>query len=60
MSDHKAMKIRNGPNFARSANAPVISAGVMIANVIWKTMKSMCGMVGAYGPGSCPTFFMPK
>ncbi len=25
-------------NFMRSANAPAISAGVMIANVIWKNM----------------------
>jgi len=25
-------------NFMRSANAPAISAGVMMANVIWKQM----------------------
>ena len=24
----------------RSAKAPVISAGVMMANIIWKTMKA--------------------
>ncbi|SCD23258.1 Uncharacterised protein [Brucella abortus] len=29
----------------RSANEPVISAGVMIANVIWKVMKRYSGMV---------------
>ena len=31
----------------RSANAPVISAGVMIANIIWNIMKTDSGMVGA-------------
>jgi len=31
----------------RSANAPVMSAGVMTANIIWKTMKPRCGTVGA-------------
>ena len=29
----------NAENFIRSANAPVISAGVMIANIIWNNMK---------------------
>ena len=59
-SDHTPMNTRNVLNFARSANAPVISAGVIIANVIWKTMKSRCGIVSAYGPGSWPTSFSPK
>ena len=27
-------------NFMRSANAPVMSAGVMIANISWKIMKA--------------------
>ena len=31
----------------RSAKAPVISAGVMMANIIWKTMKTWCGIVAA-------------
>ena len=31
----------------RSANAPVISAGVITANIIWNTMKAWCGTVGA-------------
>ena len=31
----------------RSAKAPVIRAGVMIANIIWKTMKTWCGIVAA-------------
>ena len=26
-------------NFMRSANAPVMSAGVMIANISWNTMN---------------------
>src|SRR5438445_4955534 len=39
----------------RSANAPVMSAGVITANIIWKTMYASCGTVGAYGPGSWPT-----
>ena len=32
-------------NFMRSAKAPVISAGVMIAKVIWKVMNTDSGMV---------------
>ena len=31
----------------RSAKAPVISAGVMTANMHWKIMKASCGMVAA-------------
>ena len=34
MIDHSAMNTSIAENFIRSANAPVISAGVMIANVI--------------------------
>ena len=29
----------------RSAKAPAMSAGVMIAKVIWKTMKTVSGIV---------------
>jgi hypothetical protein len=32
------------PNFRRPASAPVISAGVMIENIIWNAMKSSLGM----------------
>ena len=32
------MKMHSAENFMRSANAPTISAGVMIANVIWNIM----------------------
>jgi hypothetical protein len=31
-------------NFRRPASAPVISAGVMIANIIWNAMKASLGM----------------
>ena len=31
----------------RSAKAPVISAGVITANIIWKTMNAECGIVAA-------------
>jgi hypothetical protein len=34
-SDHSAMNTSMAENFMRSANAPAISAGVMIAKVIW-------------------------
>ena len=43
-------------NFFRSAKAPVMRAGVMTANIIWKSMKAWWGMVAAYvGFGSAPT-----
>ena len=32
-------------NFMRSANAPTTRAGVMIANVIWKVMNTVSGIV---------------
>ena len=32
-------------NFMRSANAPTISAGVMMAKVIWKVMNTVSGIV---------------
>ena len=31
----------------RSAKAPVMSAGVMMANIIWKSMNAWCGIVAA-------------
>ena len=34
-------------NFMRSAKAPAISAGVMMAKVIWNIMKTNSGMVSA-------------
>ncbi len=41
------MNHNSAENFMRSANAPQISAGVMIAKVIWKTMNTVSGMVSA-------------
>ena len=35
----------------RSAKAPVMSAGVMMANISWKTKWAKAGMCGAQGPG---------
>ena len=44
---HRSEKRRKAENFIRSANVPVISAGVMMANMSWKTMKAWCGIVAA-------------
>ena len=41
------VKTRKPENFIRSANAPVIRAGVMTANIIWKTIKARWGTVEA-------------
>src|SRR5580700_7763932 len=52
-------------NFMRSANAPAISAGVMIANVIWNiaytdsgTVSPRCETVNWFNVSPC-TYFMP-
>ncbi len=42
---HSVMKTSMLENFMRSAKAPTISAGVMIAKVIWKVMKTLSGIV---------------
>ena len=36
MSSHSTMNRTSAENFMRSAKAPTISAGVMMAKVIWK------------------------
>mmetsp|Transcript_530 Transcript_530/g.2039 ORF Transcript_530/g.2039 Transcript_530/m.2039 type:complete len:210 (+) Transcript_530:612-1241(+) len=41
---HAAMKMRYGANIMRSANAPVISAGAMTANMPWNSAKARPGM----------------
>ncbi len=43
------MKMHMAENFMRSAKAPAISAGVMIANVIWNIMYTVSGMVVTVG-----------
>src|SRR5919197_5195932 len=44
---HRSVNTTNALNRLRSANAPVMSAGVMTANIIWNTMHARCGAVGA-------------
>ena len=39
MVDQATMKMMKELNFIRSANAPETRAGVMMANINWKTMK---------------------
>src|SRR5688572_1685288 len=52
----RSVNTTNALKRLRSANAPVMSAGVMIANIIWNTMKAWCGTVAAYAAfGSMPT-----
>ena len=43
--NQSVMKTMSTPNFMRSANAPTVRAGVMIAKVIWKVAKTDSGMV---------------
>src|SRR4030065_93172 len=45
-NDHSSMKTRNVLNLARSAKAPVMRAGVMMANIAWKIMNASWGTVG--------------
>ena len=43
MVSHATTKIISAENFTRSAKAPTISAGVIIANVIWNTTNENSG-----------------
>ena len=45
MVTHSAMKTIMAENFIRSANAPTMSAGVMMANVSWNIWKTDSGIV---------------
>ncbi len=38
--DQRTVKTRKAENFIRSAKAPMIKAGVMMANMAWKIMKT--------------------
>ena len=49
------MNITSALNFIRSAKAPVISAGVMIAKVIWNIRKTVSGMVVATAASPLPS-----
>ena len=42
---HRAMNSAHAVNFTRSASAPLIRAGVMMANISWKAAKTYTGMV---------------
>src|SRR5215470_17938008 len=44
---HSSPNTRKVLNFMRSANAPVINAGVKAANIPWKIIKARWGMVSA-------------
>src|SRR5262245_2012951 len=48
---HRPMNQSIAENFMRSAKAPAISAGVMIAKVSWKQRYTLSGIVGASGLG---------
>src|SRR5580692_2740865 len=45
--NHSVMNSSVPENFMRSAVAPVISAGVIIANINWYTINVICGIVAA-------------
>jgi len=45
--DQSKVKTTNARNVMRSAIAPVMSAGVMTANMSWNTMYASCGTPGA-------------
>ncbi len=47
--------MNNTENFILPDNAPVISAGVIITNIILNAAKSSCGIVGASAEGSATT-----
>src|SRR3972149_8938607 len=62
-NDQASMNTRKVLNLARSAKAPVISAGVMMANIAWKIMNASWGtpVAEVYGSaGSGPTALSPK
>ncbi len=49
-SSHTPAKTTQAANFIRSATAPVISAGVMIANISWKATNASGGTAWARVP----------
>ena len=55
-TDQSVSIINQPPNFIRSANAPVMRAGVMMANMSWKAMYTVAGMVGASPIGEAPVW----
>ena len=57
MVTHRIVKMTKALNFMRSANAPVIRAGVMMANMAWKIMNAWSGM---FSPSSALTPLRPN
>ncbi|CAM5664167.1 hypothetical protein SCYAM73S_06927 [Streptomyces cyaneofuscatus] len=45
MVTHRTMNSAHAVNFTRSASAPLIRAGVRMANISWKAAKTYTGMV---------------
>ena len=58
--DHSPRNSSHPENFIRSAKAPVIRAGVITANIIWNTMNTEAGMVGAKPTGAAPVWCRPR
>ncbi len=54
MISHSALNSSTAENRIRSAKAPTISAGVMIAKVIWNMKNSVSGIVPLTLPASTP------
>ena len=52
MVTQRIVKTRKAENFIRSANPPMTMAGVIIANMPWKTINVWCGIASEYGPAS--------
>lgn len=52
--DHNTMNKMYEVNLILSAKAPVIKAGVIIANLSWKKANNINGMVGARLQGFAP------
>ncbi len=54
--DQRIVKRTKEPNRLRSAKAPVMSAGVIAANISWNIANNMNGIVTAYtADGAWPT-----
>ena len=53
MIDQATVKTTNAAKRLRSANAPLMRAGVMAANIIWNVANRTGGMVSP-SPGSMP------
>ena len=57
LTKHKGKKRKKAENFILSAIAPVIRAGVIIANINWKAQKSSAGILDTRFPSLSDIFF---